>query len=85
LRKLVDGVLRESGAYVRHESKAGGICWHKLGQMRSGMNQAIDVYGEGKNSSRYARWIRLPFDVKRAEYGQMVHTVAGMLVEQAQR
>lgn len=84
LRKLVDGALRESGVYVRHESKAGGdLLAQAWTDAARGMNQAIDVYGEGKTSSRYAAMDPPAFDVKGAEYGQMVHTVACLLVEQA--
>ena len=82
-RKMVDGALRESGAYVRYESKAGGdLLAQAWTDAARGINQAIDVYGEGK-SSRYSAIDAPAFDVKGAEYEQMVHTVAYMLMEQA--
>ncbi len=82
-RKMVDGALRESGAYVRYESKAGDdLLAQAWTDAARGMNQAIDVYGEGKNS-RYSAMDPPAFDVKGAEYEQMVHTVAYMLTEQA--
>lgn len=82
-RQMVDGALRESGAYVRYESKAGGdLLAQAWTDAARGMNQAIDVYGEGKNSSRYSAIDPPAFDVKGAEYGQMAHTVAQMLLEQ---
>src|SRR5260370_3209849 len=82
-RKMVDGALRESGAYVRYESKAGGdLLAQAWMDAARGINQAIDVYGEGKNS-RYSVMDPPAFDVKGAEYEKLVHTVAHMLVEQA--
>ena len=80
---FVEETLRESGAYVRYQSKAGGdLLAQAWTDAARGMNQAIDVYGEGKNS-RYSSMDPPAFDVKGAEYEQIVHTVAGLLAEQS--
>jgi hypothetical protein len=82
-RKMVEGTLRESGAYIRYESKAGGdLLAQAWTDAARGMNRAIDVYAEGKNP-RYPAIDSPAFDVKGAQYERMVHTVAYVVVEQA--
>jgi hypothetical protein len=79
---FVDETLRQSGAYVRYEPKAGGdLLAQSWTDAARGINQAIDVYGEGKKS-RYSGMDPPAFDVKGPAYESIVHTVAYLLAEQ---
>ena len=84
LRQLIDGPLRQSGAYIRLHDRSGAdllvAAW--LETVR-GINNIIDVYGYGK-APRYPIIDSAAYDVKTEAYQQMMHTVAGSLGEQAE-
>jgi hypothetical protein len=83
VRQLVDGPLRRSGAYVRYQEKDGGellaAAWLDAA---NGIDNILDVYGSGK-APRSAAIDAVSFDVKSQGFGQMVHTVAVSLEEEA--
>lgn len=85
VRGVVDGALRDSGAYVRYDSMAGGDL---LGQAWTdaarAMNQTIAVYGEG-TAPRHPESDSASFDVHSGDYAHLVHTVASMLAEECSR
>jgi hypothetical protein len=83
IRQLVDGPLRRSGAYVRYDGKPSGeLLAAAWGDAARGINNILDVYGGGK-APRSATIDAVSFDVKSQGFGQMVHTVAASLDEEA--
>jgi hypothetical protein len=83
VRRLVDGPLRQSGAYIRLHGRGGDdvlvAAWLEAAK---GINKIIDVYGYGR-APRYPLIDSASFDVKSAEYHSAIHTAAGTLGEQA--
>jgi hypothetical protein len=83
VRRLVDGPLHQSGAYVRLHGRGGDdllvAAWLEAAK---GINNIIDVYGYGR-APRYPLIDSASFDVKTAEYHSAIHTAAGTLGEQA--
>lgn len=82
VHRLVEQDLKESGAYLRAQSKDGAqLLVQAWIDAARAMNEAIDVYGEGLSSARYATMDPPAFDVKAPEYAHMVHTVTTLLAE----
>jgi len=82
VRELTDGVVRPSGAYERYRTKSGGdllaAAWLDAAR---GINNIIDVYGNGK-APRYPAIDAASFDVKSEAYGRLLNSVAASLAEE---
>jgi hypothetical protein len=82
VREMTDGALRHSHAYIRYEVKSGGeflaAAWIDAAH---GINNIIDVYGEGK-APRYPAIDAVSFDVKSGSYAHLLQTVTGSLAEE---
>ncbi len=83
VRRMADGSLRDSGAYMRHNSKPAVemlvLAWRETA---AGINRVIDVYGEGK-SPQYAEIDSVSYDVKSGLFRQTVRTALGVVNEAA--
>ena len=83
VRRMADGPLRDSGAYMRHNSKPAVetlvLAWREVA---AGINRVIDVYGEGK-APRSAEIDSVSYDVKSGLFRQTVRTALGVVNEAA--
>ena len=83
VRRMVDGPLRDSGAYTRHSSKPAVdtlvLAWRETA---AGINRVIDVYGEGK-PPRSGEIDAVSYDVKSPLFRLTVRTTLGVLNEAA--
>jgi len=79
VRRLADGVLRESGMYVRYQSLAGDqFLDHAWADCIRGINRMIDVYGLGK-APRYPAIDSITYDVKTDAWRHIVQNLAATL------
>jgi len=83
VRRMVDGPLRESGAYIGLHNRGGeellAGAWAETAQ---GINNIIDVYAAGK-SPRYPEIDSAAFAVAARPYRQLIYTAVGLLGEKA--
>ena len=83
VRRMVDGPLRESGAYIRLQDRGGeellARAWLEAAR---GINNIIDVYGDGK-APRYPEIDSAAFPVAARPYRQLIYTAVGLLGEKA--
>ena len=81
VRRLVDGPMRESGAYVRYHEKPGeellALAWIDAARA---INNIIDVYGAGK-APRYPLIDSVTYDVKSESYKRVIALAAQILDE----
>ena len=79
-RSLIDGELRQSGAYYRFGSETGANFVRKVWrESAGGINQIIKVYALGIAASRTPS-IDAPFlDFKMPLYGGLLHTICGVI------
>lgn len=81
VRRLVDGPLRESGAYVRYHDQPGeellASAWIDAAR---GINNIIDIYGAGK-APRYPQIDSVTYDVKSETYRRVVALAVQVLNE----
>ncbi len=81
VKALVDGSLRESGAYIRYHARPGG---ELLGQAwvdaAKGMNNLMEVYGLGR-APRYPAIDAITFDAASDSYKRTVSILALLLDE----
>lgn len=82
VRQMVDGPLRESGAYIRYHEKAGedllALAWIDAAR---GINNMIDVYGMGK-APRYPDVDAMMYDPKSDAYKRVISLAAAVLDEE---
>ena len=83
VRRVAEGPLRDSGAYVRHRSQPAvevlALAWREAA---AGINRIIDVYGEGK-PPRSGEIDAVSYDVKSPLFRLTVRTTVGVLNEAA--
>lgn len=83
VREMTDGALRHGHAYIRYETKSGGeflaAAWTDAAH---GINNIIDVYGEGK-APRYPAIDAVSYDVKSEAYAHLLQTVTESLAEES--
>ena len=83
LRKMVDGDLRSSGAYILFEKERGGdLLAHSWEINARGLNDVISVYGQG-GAPRYPRIDSISFDVSSSDFQQRVSAMAGQVSAEA--
>src|SRR5580698_9774071 len=80
LRGLVDGQLRQSGAYVLYQNESGADllvnAWEVCAR---GLNDVISVYGQGV-APRYPLIDSISFDVNSADFQQHVASLTQQIV-----
>jgi uncharacterized SAM-binding protein YcdF (DUF218 family) len=83
LRKLVDGDLRSSGAYVLYQEKSGEEllvnAWEVCAR---GMNNIISVYGQG-TSPRYPQIDSISLDLNSDDFQQHVASLTSRISDEA--
>lgn len=81
MRSVVDGMLRDSGMYVRYHDKEGAEllvrAWEDAAR---NVNRIIEVYGAGKKP-RYPAIDSASFDTATPAFRLIVETIAGVLGE----
>ena len=84
VRRLVDGALRDSGTYIRDAAAPGDeLLARAWTEAAHGVNMAIDVYGKGREASRYAKMDPPLFDVRSKAYARLLHSVAEVLADES--
>jgi hypothetical protein len=79
VRRLADGLFRESGMYVRYQSLAGDqLLDHALADCIQGINRMIDVYGLGR-TPRSPAIDSIRYEVKSDAGRHIVQNLAAML------
>jgi hypothetical protein len=83
MRRLVDGELRQSGAYVLYQKESGAELLKDAWEVCArGLNDIVSVYGQG-GAPRYPLIDSISFDVNSADFQQRVAALAQQTVADA--
>jgi hypothetical protein len=83
VRKLVDGDLRSSGAYVLYQKESGeDLLVNSWEVCARGLNNIIAVYGQGA-APRYPQIDSISLDVNSADFQQRIASLTSRISDQA--
>jgi DUF218 domain len=83
LRKLVDGDLRSSGAYVLYQKESGeDLLVNAWEVCARGLNNIISVYGQGA-APRYPQIDSISLDVNSADFQQRIASLTSRISDEA--
>ena len=83
VQRLVHGPLRQSGMFQRYSGMSdGGLLVRAWMDVAHGINNIIDVYGNGRQP-RYPEIDSISYDVHKAQYSRLVRNILEVIEDDA--